>query len=161
MPTTPLNGDPVADQTPTQHPVPAPSPETPRTAEDFRAIANFIRDRVSDEHRAAGALSYYLDQGVTIRAHIPRNFEGFRDTAQEHTAGWLADHTPERGLAVTDALGSLADELASQMNLTESLPAWSFRSEMAWNRMVAVARLWREHPDFQRRWEDGVDCSKD
>ena len=150
----------MVDQTPTQHAAHASSPETPRTVEDFRAIVDFVRARVSDEYQEAGGLNYYLEQGVSIRPHIPRDYEGFRDTAKEYTDGWLASHGPERGLAVTSALADLADELANQMMLTKSAPAWSWRAGMAWERLTGVARLWREHPDFQAGWETAADLGE-
>ncbi|MGW4270840.1 DUF6221 family protein [Streptomyces seoulensis] len=150
----------MADQTPPQRATPAPRPETPRTVAEFRAVVSFIRARVADEYQAAGALSYYLDKGVSIRPYIPRSYDGYRDTAKEHTSGWLAEHTPERGLAVVDALADLAEGLADQMAMTLSSPVWSFQADRAWRQLVKAAQLWRDHADFQAGWEPAADRGK-
>lgn len=125
----------------------------PRTAADLRAIARFIRNRVGDEYRGVGGLDYHLEKGMTIQARFPRDFNAYRDTAQEYACDWLNTHTPKRFLEMASALASLAEELCKIVSLDLNKSVGEFRVERAWPSLVGAAHLWRDHPEFQAGWE--------
>ena len=127
----------------------------PRTADDLHAIARFIRERVSDEYKAAGRLDYYLEEGATIQAQIPSTYGPPRDVAQEFTDNWLNAHGAEQFLSMASALASLAEELCNVLRLDVNKPGGDFRVKMAWPELVRTAKLWGDHADFQAAWEQG------